>query len=342
MSEIIQPEVSGESQGDKISDHSQGNKVSDQSQDEKVSDQPQADSPKVLDLFKRTDVIALIRDYNDTQIKKQVTNHIQELVKEYKLPPSHKVILFFDEATISQVHSNKIYQAVSKLNNKSDIFMVLVSSGGRIEPAYLISKTCKRLAKNKFIVCIPRRAKSAATLIALGASEIHMGLLSELGPIDPQFGGFPALGLSSALEKIASLSAKFPDSADMFAKYLAENLNITDLGYVERINESAAQYAERLLNGKIFSDGRTPKSLGDHFTNHYKDHNFVIDVDEATQLLGKDIVKEGTKEYELSNAIYDFLDFLALVIAVIKNKQISYVGSIEDGFEISDKKSEEE
>ncbi len=48
-----------------------------------------------------------------------------------------------------------------------------------------------------------------------------MGLLSELGPIDPQFGGFPALGLSNAMEKIAEMSEQYP-------------------------NASAAQYAERL------------------------------------------------------------------------------------------------
>lgn len=55
-----------------------------------------------------------------------------------------------------------------------------MSDGGKIEPAYLISKTCKRLCKNKLVISIPRQAKSAATLISLGADELHMGLLSEL------------------------------------------------------------------------------------------------------------------------------------------------------------------
>ncbi|MBP0019139.1 MAG: hypothetical protein J7647_16505 [Cyanobacteria bacterium SBLK] len=41
-------------------------------------------------------------------------------------------------------------------------------------------------------VIVPGMAKSAGTVIALSASEIVMGVNSELGPIDPQFNGIPA------------------------------------------------------------------------------------------------------------------------------------------------------
>ena len=187
---------------------------------------------------------------------------------------------------------------------------------------------------------IPRRAKSAATLISLGANELHMGLLSELGPIDPQFGGFPALGLSNAMEKIAEMSEKYPNASDMFAKYLTENVNIRHLGLFERVNESAVQYAERLLIGKSLPNDQTPSALAHHFTNHYKDHNFVIDADEAASLLGKQMVKENTKEYELGNKIYDFFGFTNFLFGIFKDKTMRYVGSIDDGLDLNDKKKE--
>jgi len=39
-------------------------------------------------------------------------------------------------------------------------------------------------------VVVPRTAKSAATLLAIGADEIHMGPLGQLGAgIDPQMAG---------------------------------------------------------------------------------------------------------------------------------------------------------
>lgn len=292
------------------------------------------DEEKTYNLQKWGDVVALFRDeLNDDQIKVHVSKYIQDLISESKLDKYRVIFLFDDWHSISHYHSNQIYKAVSDLNKKFDILLILQSGGGKIEPAYLISKTCKRLCKNKFVVAIPRRAKSAATLISLGAAELHMGLLSELGPIDPQFGGFPASGLANAMEKVAEMSSKFPNASDMFAKYLTDNLNIKDLGYFERINESAVQYAERLLRGKKLPENWDAERLAHHLTNHYKDHGFVIDSDEASTLLGKSVVKESTAEYEFGNKIYEFLDFLDLVYGALRNKRIRYVGSADGGLD---------
>ncbi|MEF8749291.1 MAG: hypothetical protein V5B31_16010 [Candidatus Accumulibacter propinquus] len=312
--------------------------MTDEAQTQEDQETDTATPAKTYDLSNSSDLLSLIKDESDeAEVKKHLAAHIQKLVEKYKLTSYRLVVLYDTYYSIGQFHSNRIYEALSDLAKKSDILMVLVSDGGKIEPAYLISKTCKRLSKSKFVVSVPRKAKSAATLISLGANEIHMGLLSELGPIDPQFGGFPALGLANALEKIASLSTKFPDAAEMFAKYLTANLNIKDLGYFERINESAVQYAQRLLDGKSFPEGKSAESLADHLTNHYKDHSFVIDADEASRLLGKGIVKEGSKEYEFGNGLYRFLEFSDLVFRIFKKKTMRYVGSVEDGLDLNDK-----
>lgn len=284
------------------------------------------------------DIIDLIKKEDEDTIKNETSNHIRNILRDFECDTYHPIFLFDKYESISKTHSDNIYQSIRELENKKDIFLFLLSDGGKIEPAYLISKTCKRLCKEKFVISIPRQAKSAATLISLGADELHMGLLSELGPIDPQFGGFPALGFTNALKRIASLSAEFPGSGDMFAKYLSQNLNLKDLGYLERINESAAQYAERLLLGKSFPKETTPNQLADHFTNHYKDHGFVIDLDEASNLLGKNIVKEKTKEYYAGDIIYTFLNFLDLVSGFFLNKNIKYVGGLDDGLKFINKK----
>lgn len=292
---------------------------------------------KIYDLSKTIDLIALIRDEaNDDEVKLAIAQHINKRLQAQTFSGYRLVLLYDENESINQFHSDRIYEAIADNNKKDNILLFLVSNGGKIEPAYLISKTSKRLSKNKFSVIIPRRAKSAATLISLGASEIHMGPLSELGPIDPQFGGFPALGLANALEKIASLSVKFPNSADMFAKYLTSNLNIQDLGYFERINESASQYAQRLLDGKKFPDSKTAEQLADHFTNHYKDHNFVIDADEASKLLGKTMVKENSAEYEFSNEVYTFLNLAGIIFSIFRKKKMRYVGSVGNGLDLKD------
>ncbi|MBN8520331.1 MAG: ATP-dependent Clp protease proteolytic subunit [Alphaproteobacteria bacterium] len=295
--------------------------------------------PSTYNLSGFTGVWNLIKNEEDVVVKKKVAEYITEIIGKSKMDSYRVIFLYDDYSPISQYHSNKIYEAISDLKKQKDILLILMSDGGRIEPAYLISKTCKRLAKNRFVVSAPRRAKSAATLIALGANEIHMGLLSELGPIDPQISGFPALGLTNSLEKIANLSAKFPGSSDMFAKYLAQNLKIHDLGYYDRLAESAVQYAERLLEGKKFLNGKTASNIADHFTNHYKDHSFVIDVDEAVKNLGKNLVKESEPEYELANELYVFLELLDFCYRIEKKKTIRYVGSIENGLDTNNIKN---
>jgi len=113
-----------------------------------------------------------------------------------------------------------------------------------------MSKLCKQFANKKLVVAVPRMAKSAATLMCLGADEIHMGPLGELGPIDTQLGGLPALGVRDALRTIASLSQDFPGSSSMWAQYLQRAVSVQQIGYYDRITQSTQQYAERLLANK--------------------------------------------------------------------------------------------
>ena len=151
---------------------------------------PPQPEPKSYDLFKGGDHLTLIKDEPDeNEVKLQLAAHIRRIATKYGLNDYRLVLLYDDYYSIAGYHSDQIYKAVSDLENKADVLMVLLSDGGKIEPAYLISKVCKRLSKERFVVSIPRKAKSAATLICLGADEVHMGFLSELGPIDPQIGG---------------------------------------------------------------------------------------------------------------------------------------------------------
>lgn len=264
--------------------------------------------------------------------------HIEALAKKYGVSDDYEILFLLDEDDeLSSWHSNRLYRGASVAAGKKDVLLLISSRGGRIEPAYLISKTCKRLSKEKFAVSVPRKAKSAATLIALGADEIHMGLISELGPIDPQFGDFPALGMKNALNLLADVCCKYPGSSAMLGEYLSKKLDLNVLGYFERISESAAQYAERLLTGKRLPKGVDAKKLADHFVNHYKDHGFVIDADEAKGLLGEPIVKTKTKEYDFGNAVYESIDFMRFVLSRY-GKDLDYVGDLAGGLNLRQKK----
>lgn len=274
---------------------------------------------------------------NEDALKEAINANIDKIALRHHVDAYSWVFLYDENNSISAHHSNKIYNSIKNLKDMNkDIAMFLNSPGGSIEPAYLISKTCKRTSKSKFIVSIPRKAKSAATLISLGASEIHMGMMSELGPIDPQIGNFPALSMSNALEKIAETAAKHPEASLMFSEYLDKNLNLKLLGYFERINESAIQYAERLLSNSNINSNKSIEEISNHLVNHYKDHSFVIDFEEAKEILGSNIVKEDTNEYLFSNDIYQMFDMINVLLGYLYDKEFTFIGNSENGLSVKD------
>jgi len=66
------------------------------------------------------------------------------------------------------------------------IDLLLQSPGGYGEVAEKLVQMCRSRCDH-FRVIVPNSAKSAATMIALGADVVLMGDPSELGPIDPQY-----------------------------------------------------------------------------------------------------------------------------------------------------------
>lgn len=66
------------------------------------------------------------------------------------------------------------------------LILLLNSPGGDALAAERIVNVCNEFSNGSFSVIVPKMAKSAATMVCLGATEIGMSQNSELGPIDPQ------------------------------------------------------------------------------------------------------------------------------------------------------------
>jgi len=79
------------------------------------------------------------------------------------------------------------YERLLEIGKVDKIALFIFSQGGDIiVPLRLVSLI--REYCNKFIVIVPYKAHSAATLVALGADSVIMGPMSELSPIDPSIG----------------------------------------------------------------------------------------------------------------------------------------------------------
>ncbi len=280
----------------------------------------------------------LIREVFDTIWSGNPKEHT-ELVRQKLVELSNDLLKpVSDKYFVNRFHLDGIFNAL-KNQNLADgsplkpVLLFIKSTGGSIEPAYMISKMCHELSKDRFIVCLPREAKSAATLIALGADEVHMGYLSELGPIDPQINGLPALGLRDSLKSIAEIVKDVPEARDLFAVYLGNTLSLPYFGWSMRVPESAVQYGQKLLllNRDNAFNTQEAENIATKLVREYKDHNFVIDCAEAKTIFSNKLVRQNTDEIKACEIFYEKFALIALILRFQWKLHLNIVGDVSSG-----------
>ncbi|WP_421947432.1 SDH family Clp fold serine proteinase [Phaeodactylibacter xiamenensis] len=319
--------------------------IAKKTKEEPVAPEIKKEEEKAIDV---KDVInALFRAYGENgtdeakrNCPKIISQYLKAKLSKNPIYDKYNVLILFDENSLVKGDSDKIYNAVTKFTESKPILLILYSRGGSAASAYLIGKLCREYAKNEFHVAVPRFAKSAATMICCAANNIHMGSLSELGPIDPQINGLPALGLKNSVEHIAELVKLHQESSSMFAEYLNKSLPLIQIGYYERVAESAQQYAEKLLLTHKENLKRSEKDIAQELVYKYKDHGFVIDRAEAAQIFGDEIIKSNTDEYEFSNMVYTELTMISSISNWFKRSPY-YIGSLDTDISFLDMNKKE-
>ncbi|WAX58523.1 hypothetical protein M6B22_07095 [Jatrophihabitans cynanchi] len=113
----------------------------------------------------------------------------QALIREIESSTGNKVISYV-AGIAAPVDREDVVCFVDLLHNISrgqDIDLILHTGGGDIDAAEkLMTMVRKKTSTGQVRVIVPDYAKSAGTLMALGADRIIMSDTSELGPIDPQ------------------------------------------------------------------------------------------------------------------------------------------------------------
>jgi hypothetical protein len=214
---------------------------------------------------------------------------------------------------ISPVTMRSVCSAVRGMRKQRvpTIDLLLQSGGGHAEVAYsivnLLRRHCERLN-----VIVPRYAKSAATLMCLGADAIFMGEFAELGPLDVQIMDPFERGTApfSPLDEFKSmefLKEYATELLDYFAMLLLERsgmsvkevlhesipalvglmtpmysrIDPSKVGGYRRALAIGEEYAKRLLKRRRF-----PKAdqLAQKLVWSYPAHNFVIDATELREL----------------------------------------------------------
>ena len=251
---------------------------------------------------------------NADKIKSRLERELADLVKKWsRRLQGYTLLFFYTDESIGSEDADEIYKALQRIkpSQRKDVLLVLVSNGGYVVPAYQISKLCREWARDKFIVAVPRHAKSAATLICLGADVVHMGSLSHLGPVDPQIKGVSGLAHKASLQAITKWVSEHPGSHGLWSEILTkdESFDYFDVGDFDRTVQSAVQYAERLLiAGK--SDPDRAIAISRRLVYEYRDHGFVIDQHEVRDIFGEESVVTNSNELSFSEEVYDLVAYV--------------------------------
>jgi hypothetical protein len=111
---------------------------------------------------------------------------VKPMIEEIQRLRGSKVITYYlaDGAAIGEDVVYWLYEHLLRLGHQDKIDLYLVSRGGATEVPWRIV-TLIREFTDSFSVLVPFHAQSAATHISLGANEIVMTELGQLGPVDP-------------------------------------------------------------------------------------------------------------------------------------------------------------
>ncbi len=136
----------------------------------------------------------LTRVLHEMQQAQQGTQSRQQLIRKIESLDAAKprrLLLYIanTENAASAVNTADIVplgDALAPMGKVKNLDLVIHTFGGSGETAEKVVEMCRNHCEGEFRVVVPNMAKSAGTLIALGADRIVMGYCSELGPIDPQ------------------------------------------------------------------------------------------------------------------------------------------------------------
>lgn len=145
---------------------------------------------------------------------------------------------------------------------KQDLHLLLDTPGGDGETAVRIARSAQARCK-ELTVLIPDRAKSAGTLLVMGAHHILMGPTSDLGPVDPQFPLPGGAGLASAKDIIAAVddaAAKVQSAPETYPLYASLLSDISAL-MVQQARSALARTEDLVEEALGSNPDRTPEQI---------------------------------------------------------------------------------
>lgn len=265
---------------------------------------PQTDPSQSFDSVSYT---SILQEHDVDSQQRAKRRELLEDLQKPKLNNGHKkcgTIGFVSHDSLSSNDIPVLGNMLLKLGDLDTLNLILHSPGGDGTVVETFVSLCRAHCE-RFRVIIPTLAKSAATLISLGADEIVMGPPSEIGPIDAQVpivvsGARRYASAQSFIDARDSLLKKHEncvnDGNDPSA--ILQMIASLDLPFIvecERLMDFGRDVGRKLLTNHMFSNDKGKEKKADNTVEQlssvqlHKVHGRTINGRTARQELGLNV-----------------------------------------------------
>lgn len=163
------------------------------------------------------------------------------------------------DVSIDDNDKNAFMQTVHGLDKTIGLDLILHTPGGNIAATESIVNYLKSMFGNDIRVFVPQIAMSCGTMIALSGKEIVMGKQSNIGPIDPQFGGMSCAGVIEEFENALN-SIKLDPASTPLWQVIISKYHPTFLGDCQKAIDWSNKMVENWLCTNMLSSNVDPKN----------------------------------------------------------------------------------
>ena len=226
------------------------------------------------------------------------------------------------ETQISQDMHDLVVNHLDKFDLPPKISLYIYTRGGDTMAAYSLIHLLKQFS-DEYEVIIPSKARSAGTLMCLGAKNIVMTKQATLGPIDPSLNShlnpqnpaFPNNPLARVPVSVESIKG--------FFEYAMKELKVKDEQNLTVIFNNLSSMIHPIVIGNVFRSRSQIKMIGSKLlSEHFKDkdkidkilnflcsdsgsHDYPIYRTEAKNDLGLNIETPTMEFYRIIKSVFD-------------------------------------
>ena len=169
-----------------------------------------------------------------------------------------------DGLQVTDEDKNGFMLGIHGLDRKKGLDLLLHTPGGDGKATEALVDYLRSMFGNDIRAIVPQLAMSAGTMIACSCKSIVMGKQSSLGPVDPQFGIVPAVGLLTEVKR-AFREIMADNRAALFWNPILSQIHPSFLQRCEEAVKSSNEFISRTLSENMFSgleeDERAEKLL---------------------------------------------------------------------------------